>query len=126
MRILSSLILSVVLLSAPLTLTTGCKSTPQQIAYKSTASLVHSVDVAMSGWADYVVAERQRIASLSPGDRLGASSDLLRREGNVLNAYAKYQAYMRSASHLVHDGQFSPDIVSAAATLLEIIKASKK
>lgn len=107
--------------------TTGCKATPQQVAYKSADAVVSSVDIAMRGWADYVVAERKRIASLPPMDQLAPKADLLRKEGRVATVYGDYQKAMALAhdamrlalehNALGHDDQ-APRAVSAAASLV--------
>lgn len=109
---------------APLAIvaTTGCKATPHQVAYKSTDAVVSSVDVAMRGWADYVVAERKRIAALPAVDQLAPKADLLRKEGRVMNAYGEYQRAMNLAEAAVKiaiaNHQPPPADVGAAASLV--------
>lgn len=108
----------------------GCKVTPQQIAYKSSDAVVSSVDIAMQGWADYVVAERRRIAALPPIDRGSLGADLLRKEGKVSKALGEYQSAMRSAQAGVNaaiqsKGPLPPLVDGAAAALLSVIKENK-
>lgn len=109
---------------APLAMvaTTGCKATPHQVAYKTADAVVSSVDVAMRGWADYVVAERKRIAALPPIDQLGPKAELLRKEGRVIEAYGKYQQAMTLAEAAVKlaiaNHQPPPADVGAAASLV--------
>lgn len=111
-------------LVAPVALvtTTGCKATPEQAAYKTADAVVSSVDIAMHGWADYVVAERKRIAALPPVDQLAPKADLLRKEGRVIEAYGKYQQAMTLAEAAVKlaitNNQPPPADVGAAASLV--------
>lgn len=110
--------------------TTGCKATPQQVAYKSADAVVSSVDIAMQGWADYVVAERRRIAALPASEQLGPKSDLLRREGRVAKAYGEYQEAYESAHAAVKlaiaTKQPLPSAVNAAASIvLDVIKSNR-
>ena len=109
---------------APLAIvaTTGCKATPHQVAYKTADAVVSSVDVAMRGWADYVVAERKRIATLPSVDQLAPKAELLKREGRVMNAYGDYQRAMTLAEAAVKlaiaNHQPPPADVGAAASLV--------
>lgn len=64
-------------LVAPLSFT-GCKSTPQQVAYQSVATTQVSVDVAMTAWGKYVAAMHPPVE----------------QEILVAKAYQKYQAAM--------------------------------
>ena len=110
----------------------GCKSTPTpvQIAYKSADAVVSSVDIAMQGWADYVVAERRRIAAMPPIDRGSLGADLLRKEGKVAKALGEYQSAMRGAqagvnAAIASKGPLPPLVDGAAAALLSAIKENK-
>lgn len=110
--------------------TTGCKATPHQVAYKSADAVVSSVDIAMRGWADYVVSERKRIAALPPVDQLAPKADLLRKEGRVMNAYGEYQRAMTLAEAAVKlaiaNHQPPPaTVASAASIVLDVIKANR-
>lgn len=135
MKTLSSLLAAALLtlgFVAPLAMvaTTGCKATPHQVAYKTADAIVSSVDVAMRGWADYVVAERKRIAALPAVDQLTPKADLLRKEGRVMNAYGEYQRAMNLAEAAVKlavaNHQPPPADVGAAASLvLDVIKANR-
>jgi hypothetical protein len=119
-------------LVAPLAIvaTTGCKATPHQVAYKSADAVVSSVDIAMRGWADYVVGERKRIAALPLVDQLDPKADLLRKEGRVMNAYGDYQRAMtlaESAVKLAITNHQPPPaaVASAASIVLDVIKANR-
>ena len=133
MKLLRSLLAAALLalgLVAPMALVTGCKATPQQVAYKSADAVVSSVDIAMQGWADYVVAERRRIAALPQADQLGPKSDLLRKEGRVATAYGRYQQACETAREAVNvaiaQNQPLPSAVSAAASIvLDVIKSNR-
>lgn len=127
MKTLQSLLAAALLMLgfvAPLAVvaTTGCKATPHQVAYKSADAVVSSVDIAMRGWADYVVAERKRIAALPAIDQLGPKAELLRKEGRVVNAYGDYQRAMTLAAAAVKlaiaNHQPPPADVGAAASLV--------
>lgn len=102
----------------------GC-TTPQQTAYKTSASVVHGVDLAMQGWADYVIAERVRIASLSNEEQGPAKDALLRKEGSVLNAYGSYQTAVRLAAAL-NTPNSAAAISQASADLVKLINETKK
>jgi hypothetical protein len=129
MKTIRILLLLLGLCAAPVVMT-GCKATPVQIAYKSADAVVSSVDIAMQGWADYVVAERRRIAALPPLERGSLGSDLLRKEGRVFKALGEYQSAMRSAQAAVNaaiasKGPLPPLVDGAAAALLSVIKENK-
>jgi hypothetical protein len=135
MKTLRSLIAAALLMLgfvAPVALvsTTGCKATPERAAYKTADAVVSSVDVAMRGWADYVVAERRRIAALPPVDQLGQKADLLRKEGRVATAYGHYQDSMNVAEAAVkiavaNRQPIPADVGAAASTLLSTITANR-
>lgn len=125
---MKKILLMLALLMAPLTYT-GCKS-PQLVAYRTADAVVSSVDLAMQGWADYVVAERKRILALAPLDRGSQQADLLRKEGKVLHAYGRYQAAMRVSQSAVNaaiqDKSRLPDnVAAAAAEVLKIVRELK-
>lgn len=115
--------------------TTGCKATPQQVAYKSADAVVSSVDIAMQGWADYVVAERRRIAALPAADQLEPKAELLKREGRVATAYGRYQeAYLKAHdavklalehNRLGHNDPLPSAVAAAASIVLDVIKANR-
>lgn len=108
---------------------TGCKSSPNQIAYKTTAATVASVDSAMQAWAQYVVTERARIAALKPIDQGGQAADLLRMEGKVREAFGKYQSAVAAAGvgvTVADSSPVAPEVAGAAAALLSVIQANVK
>ena len=129
-RLLSFLTCFLLVASPFAILGTGCKSTPNQIAYQSADAVISSVDLAMRGWADHVVSERKRIKALPAADRGTAEADLLRKEGKVASALGKYHAAMESAEAAVGaaftQGKPLPETVGAAASaLLAILKEVK-
>lgn len=108
---------------------TGCKSTPNQIAYKSAAATVATVDSAMQAWAQYVVTERARIAALKPIDQGSQAADLLRAEGKVREAFGRYQSAVASAGVGVataSSASAAPEVQGAAAALLSVIQSNTK
>jgi len=115
---------------APATVFVGCQSTPAQVAYKTADATVSTVDAAMKAWADYVVAERARIAKLPAGERMDANAALLRREGKVATAFGRYQDAIRAAqagvkTALSTGGPLPPEVTGAAAALLEVLRSIK-
>jgi hypothetical protein len=129
-RIISILLLCTLALALPPAVLTGCKSTPNQIAYQSADAVVSSVELAVRGWSDHVVSERKRIKAMPALDRGTAESDLLRKEGRVIDALGKYHAAMEAAEVAVGvaftQGKPLPETVSAAASaLLAILKEVK-
>lgn len=125
MKRLLSFLTCFLLVASPFTILTGCKSTPNQIAYQSADAVISSVDLAMRGWADHVVSERKRIKSLPASDRGTAEADLLRKEGRVASALGKYHSAMEGAEVAVGiaftQGKPLPETVSAAASALLVI-----
>lgn len=129
-----TLILSALIFAAPITLTTGCQTygDVEHVVgtYKTADAVITSVDLAMRGWADYVVAEKRRIREL-PEDKAGpAGLELLKREGRVFNAYATYQKSVLAAREVVdlavENRDPLPKNVEAAATaLLSLIQTIK-
>ena len=108
---------------------TGCKSSPNQIAYTTTAATVETVDTAMRAWAQYVHTERARIASLQPIDQGSQGADLTRLEGRVRDAYGKYQqaAAVANVGISVADGTpAAPEVAAAAAALVQTISSNLK
>jgi hypothetical protein len=106
---------------------TGCKSTPQQIAFNSTEGVVKSVDIAMREWYRYLVTEERRVAALPPIDQGSRRADLIRKDGRVREAYGRYQTAMGSVEvAAVSTGQIPPDASQAAAALLRITKEFQK
>lgn len=135
MKQLASIITAAFLLFgfvAPVTVvSTGCATTKSRQAYKSADATITTVDAAMKGWSDYVVAERRRIASLPSADRLEPNAALLRKEGKVATAYGRYQDAVRVAQTAVNaaiqsNGTLPADVTAAAASLLEVLRAINK
>ncbi len=106
---------------------TGCKSTPQQIAFNSTEGVVKSVDIAMREWYRWLVAEERRVAALPPIDQGSRRADLIRKDGRVREAYGRYQAAMAGVEvAAMSAGQIPVDAQQAAAALLKITKEFQK
>jgi hypothetical protein len=129
-RIISILLLCAFAIALPPAVLTGCKSTPNQIAYQSADAVISSVDLAVRGWADHVVSERKRIKAMPAMERGTAESDLLRKEGKVIDALSRYHVAMGAAEVAVGvaftQGKPLPETVSAAASaLLAILKEVK-
>jgi hypothetical protein len=106
---------------------TGCKATPQQIAFNSTEGVVKSVDIAMREWYRWLVAEERRVAALPPIDQGSQRSDLIRKDGRVREAYGRYQAAMAGVEvAAMSAGQIPVDAQQAASALLKITKELQK
>ena len=91
---IKSSILAAVIAASPIAapvVITGCKATQQTVAYKSLASVEAGVSASLNAWADYVVAERKRIAALPPEDQSDASIALADKEGKARAALARYK-----------------------------------
>ena len=105
----------------------GCKSTPQQIAFNSTEGVVKSVDIAMREWYRWLVAEERRVAALPAIEQGGRRAELIRKDGRVREAYAKYQAAMSGAEiAAMGAGQIPPDASQAASALVKIVEEFKR
>lgn len=106
---------------------TGCKSTPQQIAFNSTEGVVKSVDIAMREWYRWLVAEERRVAALPAIEQGGRRAELIRKDGRVRNAYAAYQAAMAGVeASAMAAGQIPPDSAQAASDLVNLVKEFKR
>ena len=79
----------------------------------------------MSGWADYVVAERVRIATLAADQQGPANDELLRKEGTVLTAYGNYQTVVRLGA-AISTPNSAKSVAQAAADLIKLINETKK
>ena len=104
---------------------TGCQTTPQVVAIKTTDGVLTTADQAIAAWADYVVKQRSVIAQMPSGsDKEAASTALAIKELKVKNAYEQYQVAGRSAVLLgstasgVNSGA---DVAAALASLLTLV-----
>jgi hypothetical protein len=106
---------------------TGCKATPQQIAFNTTEGVVRSVDIAMKEWYRWLVAEERRVAALPAIDQGSQRTDLIRKDGRVREAYGKYQSAIAGVEvAAMSTGQIPPDASQAAAAILKITKELQK
>ena len=105
----------------------GCKATPQQIAFNSTEGVVKSVDIAMREWYRWLVAEERRVAALPAIDQGSQRAELIRKDGRVREAYARYQAAMSGAEvAAMGAGQIPVDASQAASALMKIVEEFKR
>lgn len=105
----------------------SCKATPEQIAYNTTEGVVKSVDVAMREWYRWLVAEERRVAALPAIDQGSRRADLIRKDGRVREAYAKYQSAMGGVEAVaMATGQVTPDESQAASALINLVKEFRK
>lgn len=126
MKLLQLLILLLGLCAAPVVIT-GCKATPQQIAFNSTEGVVKSVDIAMKDWYRWLVAEERRVAALPPIDQGSQRADLIRKDGRVREAYGRYQTAMGGVEvAAMGTGQIPADASQAASALLKITNELQK
>jgi len=101
----------------------GCKLLQRNTgtAYVTVGAVLEAADAAMIQWANYVVAEEDRIATLSPGDRIGARSDLLRREGKVQMAFEKYKKAMLAAKIALKSALQNPQAAEAPTSVVHAL-----
>lgn len=105
----------------------GCKATPQQIAFNTTEGVVKSVDIAMREWYRWLVAEERRVAALPAIDQGSQRADLIRKDGRVREAYAKYQSAMGGVEVVtMAAGQIPPDASASASALVNLVKEFKR
>ena len=105
----------------------GCKATPQQIAFNSTQGVVQSVDIAMKEWYRWLVAEERRVAALPAIEQGGRRAELIRKDGRVREAHARYQAAMSGAEvAAMGAGQIPVDASQAASALMKIVEEFKR
>jgi len=126
MKTIRTLILLLGLCAAPVVMT-GCKATPVQIAFNTTEGVVKSVDIAMREWYRWLVTEERRVSALPSIEQGSQRADLIRKDGRVREAYAKYQAAIGGVEvAAMGAGQIPPDASQAAAALLKITKELQK
>ncbi len=102
----------------------GCQSTPQQVVYKTTASLIDTVDASMKLWASWIV-HQHTLAGVDAQKQ----ADLNHKENIVREAYQKYQDVLKTvvlsalAATTTTPGQTIPTdaILNAATSLLKTI-----
>jgi hypothetical protein len=121
------ILLSIGLMLMPITILPGCKTSPETVAYRSVATAAASVDTAMQAYSRWAAREEAAIAALKPADRGSRESDLLRLDGKVLSAYAKYQSAMTLAEIGQRlSGAVPPEVSAAASELVTLIEENTK
>jgi len=110
---------------------TGCKSSPQLIAYQSADAVISSVDAATREWALYSQREHKRLHKLPAIEQGTQLADLLRKEGRVATAHGQYVAAMEAAEVAVgiaytKRGNLPQSVSDAAAKLVATIKEVRK
>ena len=96
MKTVASALLALAILFA------GCatKQPPGRVAINATESVLDSAKAAMDAWFAWVQIREAEIEELKKTDRgeaLGQSTELLKLEGRVLNAYLAYQQAAKAA-----------------------------
>ncbi len=113
----SAFAVSIAWLLAVVLSTSGCKTSPNAVAYKSVASIQSGVKTTMTAWYDYVVDRRAEIAALPVADRGSMEHDLLVNEGKVVAALGKYQETARATQAIIASTPATgPPDTSAMAT----------
>jgi hypothetical protein len=101
---------------------TGCKLSPERVAYNATATTITTADAAIRAWFAYVSAEEQRIASLRAVDQEAAakaSEVLAAKEGKVRVVWDRYTSAARLAVATgANAGQYDQAAVDALRTEL--------
>lgn len=127
MKRIFQILLSLALFASPVAMITGCKTSPETVAYRSVASTATSVDTAMRAYSRWAAREEAAIAALRPADMGTREADLLRLDGKVLEAYTKYQSAMTFAEIGQRlSGAVPPDVSAAASDLVRLIQESTK
>ena len=121
-RYLSLLLFTVAMLFA------GCAhDSPKRTAYKATASVVTTVDQAMTGWGSYVVSERARVKAITdPSARLVAASALAAKEVRVKSAYDKYLAAATAGLSLAASSTNGPPVLTSQESALIALITSEQ
>ena len=101
----------------------GCecmRSKPNQA--KAVQAVVDAVDIAMRGWADYVIAERKRASVAAEPQQSQIREQLVRKEVIVAYAFERYQKTVAAVKTLkIDDGS----VLSASGELLAAIHSQK-
>ena len=106
---------------------TGCKATPQQIAFNTTEATVKSAGIAMREWYLYLVKEERRVAALPAIDQGSQRAELIRKDGRVREAWGHYQTAIGGVEiAAMGAGQIPPDASKAASELVKIVKEMKR
>lgn len=114
-KILSSVLLSIMLIVAPVAVivSSGCKSTPQQIAYKSLRSVQQASVAALN---IYGAAYKR-----------GEIDETTRAK--VLALYTKYQVAFSTAvtvAQFNYDAPSTPELTAAAMELINLVNTLRK
>lgn len=106
---------------------TGCKATPQQIAFNSTEGVVKSVDIAMREWYRYLVKEERRVAALPVIEQGNQRAELIRKDGRVREAWGRYQTAIGGVEvAAMGAGQIPVNAPQAASALVKIVEEMKR
>jgi len=109
-------LLAIVVLSAACLLS-GCKLSPERVAFNATATTITTADAAIQAWFAYVETEERRIASLrvtEPEAAANASTVLAAKEAKVRTVWDRYTAAARLAVATgANAGQYDPAAVDA-------------
>lgn len=101
---------------------TGCSSTPQATAYKTSDAVITTADQAIAAWSDFVVKRQVSNAAITdPILKAEAQHTLLVNEGHVSEAYATYQQAARAAVMLGSSATGSSGAVDIAAATTSFI-----
>jgi len=122
MKLLNNIILAAAIATAPF-YTTGCKTTPAAITYKTLGATIESVDTAMKVWAESYVKRRNAAATEEAKTKLDNEFNL------VTVAKAKYNTAMQvvfgsiEQAYAVNPNSVTPpDINFTAGNLLTILR----
>ena len=106
-NILSSVLLSLMLIAAPVVVTTGCQSTPQQIAYKSLKSVQQASVAALNIYG--AAYKRGEVSA--------------QKRAEVQELYVKYQAAFAAAAAAAHFNYDSPSTGELSALVGKLVEA---
>lgn len=91
--------LGAMLIGSIVVIPTGCGSTPMQTVVKSETAIVGSVATVMTGWGQWVAAERRKLDKRKAiGEDITADLEALEaKRFRVKDLYGKYQVAMRTS-----------------------------
>jgi len=119
--------LSLFLFCAALAIAGCAHDSTARTAYKATASVVTTVDQAMTGWGAYVVSERTRIKAIAdPVARLADASKLAAKEKRVIAAYDGYLAAATAGLSLAASSTNGPPVLTSQESNLIALIASNQ
>ncbi len=113
-------LLAMLIVALPLALNTGCKSPPEDVAFKTCASLEATVDAGMKAWVNYIVHVRDTDTAFYTSAQFAAQQDAVRKgyqtfRGLMNAAYEARARYAADQQAGLPAWQTAIDVASASA-----------